>query len=244
MGQDLERLLDAWRERPFAPGRRNVLAGDETGVERTGEVAIESWDAYCDEPDHDEGALHTRLLPMPWVGNLRTATVFLLQLNAGIGPHDYFGEHRVDEYRAMLERNLLQTDGHAFPFLDPRFGWHGGGNYWRPRLRKIVEALDGGWRRLAPQLAILELVPYHSTVFKVGDRALDTMRSVQLMRAFVRDELLPRSRRGECVVIALRGHGRWGIEELGRPEPALARSAVLSETDFSRALAILRRGGE
>lgn len=68
----------------------------------------------------------------------------------------------------MLEANLEQARGHMFPFLGPEHSWHGGAAHWAPRLRKIADGLDGDWRRVSQGIAVLELVPYHSEVFKLG----------------------------------------------------------------------------
>jgi len=241
MGKALDRLLAAWQEPTWRPGARNVLSGDEAAIARNPTVAISSWADYCKQHDFEPQQFHTHLMPMPWVGNLRTAKVFLLQLNPGVGAHDYFGEHRVPEYLAMLEANLKQSEDHAFPFLGPDFGWHGGANYWQPKLKRVVDSLDGDWRRVAAGIAILELVPYHSREFAQGDRWVDTLESTRLMRAFVREELCPDHHANRCTVIALRAYARWGVAGISKPNPGRARGATLSEQDFQRVVETLKR---
>ena len=173
---------------------------------------------------------------MPWIGGLRRARVFLLSLNPGLGAHDYFGEHRVAEYRKALEANLAQDGPGSFPFLDPMHAWHGGANYWKRRLTPIVAAIGGPRAKAmslcAQSVAVLELVPYHSESFGLGDAQLDRLESVRLIRDFVHSGLLARQARGECLVIALRSANRWkipGVEERG-----ITRSATISELTVRR----------
>jgi hypothetical protein len=124
-------LLQAWRA--WQPSRApHVLAGDAGALERWkkkgGTVAVvhEDWRSASRAPDFEATSgdvrLHLGLLPMPFVGDLRNATTFLLLLNPGYGPTDYFGEFEVEEYRGALLDNLAQrrTPGVApFLFLDP-----------------------------------------------------------------------------------------------------------------------------
>jgi len=115
------------------------------------------------------------LLPIPFVGNLEAASIFLLLLNPGFGPHDYFGEYMVSEFRATLVDNLKQTPGCSFLCLDPRFSWWGGFAYWQAKLQQVIQALAGStgvsYGRahafVRSSVAALELVPYHSESFAV-----------------------------------------------------------------------------
>jgi hypothetical protein len=240
MGNALNALLNAWSAPKFQPGVRNLLPGDEAAMAGVKSVECNLWEEYCAQWRFEPHAFHTRLMPMPWVGNLKTAKVFLLTLNPGLGAHDYFGEHRVPEYREMLMANLRQDDGHLFPFLRPEHSWHGGSAYWRPRLTPIVDRLHGSWLHCARRIAILELVPYHSEVFQLSDGRVNFLESVKLMRAFVRDELLPRSLRGECAIITMRGHERWKIAGLPKPSAlGNTRSARLGSDDIQRAIELL-----
>jgi hypothetical protein len=69
---------------------------------------------------------------------------------------------------------------------------------------------------------------------------IDKLASAQLMRAFVRDELLPRSLRGECAIITMRGHERWKIAGLPKPSAlGNTRSARLGSDDIQGAIEFL-----
>jgi hypothetical protein len=252
----IQQLIDAWNAERFAPGARNILAGDAGVLDgKDEERHLKSWHELITSNDfgEEDGCdFHFGLLPMPYLGNLRRARVFLCSLNPGVGPHDYFGEHHVDEYREALLKNLRQDDDTRFPFLEPKHSWHGGSAYWAPRIRGIAravqqqlqvksrEALDVCSRNIA----VLELVPYHSGVFKLDRREIDGLESTRLMRDFVFGELLPRHRSGDCKLIVLRSREKWlrpSDDAPDFPNPTLYRNAYIAETDARSAAAIICR---
>jgi hypothetical protein len=47
---------------------------------------------YC--ASHDR-RLHLGLLPQPFFGDLRRASIYVLLLNPGLGPDDYYDEYEV-----------------------------------------------------------------------------------------------------------------------------------------------------
>jgi hypothetical protein len=70
---------------------------------------------------NDRG-FHFSLLPVPYVGDLNRADIFLLQINAGVGLVNYHAEWNVPSFRKRVERNIRQEfDGIEFPLysLDP-----------------------------------------------------------------------------------------------------------------------------
>lgn len=256
MSRTLDALFEAWRSQRFEPGGRNVLAADAAAIDRHAAVeTYATWSAFVDSPHFgsmDEGALHVGLLPMPYLGDLANARVFLVTLNPGLGAHDYFGEHEVPAYREMLLANLAQSGDLRFPFLDPTQSWHGGSAYWSPRLRGITrrvrEARGGSVRAAldvcARHIAVLELVPYHSESFVLGRRAIDALESTRLVRDFVFEDLLPRHRRGDCKLIVLRSRDHWlrpGDDARDFPMAVMPRNALIAETDAAEAAATICR---
>lgn len=171
-----------------------------------------------------DSRLHLGLLPQPFFGDIRHASIYILLLNPGLGPTDYYGEYEVPEYRATLLANLKQQfrDALPFPFLDPRFAWHGGFNWWHGKLAKVIQHLAVGWgvsfgearKRLAGTLASIELLPYHSSTFKDSAGWLRRLHSVNLARRFVESFVLPRVRRGEAIVIVTRKVATWNLPSL------------------------------
>jgi len=164
------------------------------------------------------GGLHLGLLPMPFVGNLATADVFVLLLNPGFETADYVADTDPDLHAAEV-RTLYQTlDDVEFPFifLDPRFCWSGGYRWWESKLRDVTRqfALDHGIRyyealsRVASRVAAIEVFPYHSSS---GPAGLERLPSSAAAREFVRDNLVPRARDGELTLIVTRAAAAWGL---------------------------------
>lgn len=193
----------------------------------------QNWADYTNAPDfgapHDS-RLHTGLLPMPFMGNLSEAKIFILMLNPGVGPHDYFGEYKVPEYREALLANLRQ-DAHpdGFLFLDPKFSWHGGYRYWHSKLRTLIDEFSkrrripyGEARRTVQKaIAAIELVPYHSEHFAVPSSVTRDLRSAQLARSFAM-ELAARS---DCLVVVTRQSREWNLNGIGPTENVVEYSA-------------------
>ena len=252
----LNALVKAWRSQRFAPGARNVLQADSDAIESHATVEHHlSWMAFTGASRFgapDDSAFHLGLLPMPFLGNLRRACVFLVSLNPGLGPHDYFGEHHVTEYSEALLKNLRQDRDARFPFLDPAHAWHGGSAYWAPRLRGITEGVQKGLKispresreLCAEHIAVLELVPYHSGNFKLARRGIDALESTNLVRNFVFGELLPRHRSKDCKLIVLRSRDLWlrpNDKAAGFPTPAMPRNARIADRDAKEAAAMICR---
>lgn len=222
----MHKLISSWRQ--FQPYQAPYLFPEDGHL--LGEEGLycryADWNAFVKDPDFgdpDEGRsqLHFDLLPAPFVGNLKTASVFLLMLNPGFGPHDYFGEYEVPEFRNALLNNLHQTPNNSFLFLDPRFSWHGGYDYWHTKLKGVIKAFAnkmdipyGRARRFfQAKIAALELVPYHSENFGVPDRVISSLPSAQLAQTFVHEELVPRARSGKCLLVVTRGVSKWKLAE-------------------------------
>jgi hypothetical protein len=188
-------------------------------------ITIRNWpDAhraadFCAPKDH---RLHLGLLPQPFLGDLRRASVYVLLLNPGLGPTDYYGENEVPEYRKALLANLKQKfERRSLPFLflDPQYAWHGGFGWWHGKLAGVISRLAETWdvrfgkarARLARELASIELLPYHSPSFRDAGGWIRDLRSVTLARSFVCDIVVPRVRRGEAIVIATRQAKIWNL---------------------------------
>jgi hypothetical protein len=204
-----------------------------------------------------DSRLHLGLLPQPFLGDVRRATIYTLLLNPGLGPDDYYGEYEVPEYRAALLANLKQTSRGAsaipFLFLYPQFAWHGGFDWWHGKLAKVIERLASARRvsfsearrHLASVIASIELVPYHSAAFKNTGGLIRKLRSVDLARRFVADFVLPRVQSGEAIVIVTRKVKAWNLPEhpgVVTYSAAQARAAHLTP-DSPGGKAILRHLG-
>jgi hypothetical protein len=207
----------------------NLLNGDD--LLRQPEVSARyvvlhpSWDSLTGQTDFGvwDARLHLSLLPQPFFGCLSTASVFVLTLNPGLHPTDYFAEFCVHEYKEALINTLRQRLDDRFPFIwfNPRFSWHSGFSYWHGRFARLVDTFAGefGIPRVkalsffARSVATIELLPYHSVRFGLPRRILRELHSVDLAHSFVWDVLVPRSKAGQVLLIAARQGGEWGLPE-------------------------------
>jgi hypothetical protein len=175
-----------------------------------------------------EGKLHLSLIPIPYMGDIRRADIFILALNPGVHPADYWAETLEESHsRKFRERRIStlrqQLGSIEFPFLglDPAFSWHSGFFYWEKKLRELVSLIAEQWyggsyhnalRSLANRLAVIELIPYHSEQFGVHS-FIDNLPSVQAARRFVHQAILPAARRSKKTIIVTRQARNWGLDE-------------------------------
>lgn len=223
--QSVHPLIEAW-QRFDATEPPYFLRGDKGGDKAITDkrwASDLSWESYSrnhnfGEPD--DGRFHLGLLPVPFQGNLAHASVYILLLNPGFGPHDYFAEYSVPAFRQARLENLKQTSECQFIGLSPEFSWHGGFRYWHARLSSLISEFAknnhisyGDSRRFfASEIASIELVPYHSKTFALPRKLLNELLSVQLAQRFAKDVLLPRAKENDCLLVVTRSSRSWDLE--------------------------------
>jgi hypothetical protein len=221
-----DELIAFWRQCPSDKANYPYLhPQDEPGLPGKLTCKYSSYDDFsCNEyfEKKKRHILHIGLLPIPYIGDIQNASVYVLMLNPGLSPGDYFLENGVEQYRNALVNNLYQTHGNTdypFLFLDPKYGWHPGAEYWSRRFGAIVGKKGTDVRNyqaimkiLARRVAVLQLVPYHSRAF--GNYPLKELSSVTCMKQFFTDTLMPRVERNEITVIVARGARYWGISNI------------------------------
>lgn len=221
-------LVAGWRRcdvetAPFYFPDDRLGGTKNNGVER---ALLSSHREYVQSPlfgSRKDSSLHLGLLPVPYLGNLERASIFVLMLNPGLGAGDYFAEYEVPGYREALISNLRQENGqNEYPFfaLDPRLAWTGAFAYWHDRLRRIVEELV--WQRqlsylealslMAIRVACVQLFPYHSRSFKAHALA-GRVESSRLAQQYVHEVLAPRAAAGEITIVVARQGEKWGLDE-------------------------------
>jgi hypothetical protein len=214
------KLEDAWRA--FQPkGPPFLLSGDEfllrQNVDAVQFSTLAEYTASTAFANPLDTSLHLGLIPIPFIGPLRSARVFILMLNPGLCPEDYFAEIEWKPYREALMANLQAASD--FFCLNPAFAWHSGFRYWHGKLRQIVAGLASAWNvpyltalsRVAQQMAVLQLMPYHSLRFGLSDGILRSLESVRLMRSYVHEVLVPQAQRGEALIVVTRKSRHWGL---------------------------------
>lgn len=183
---------------------------------------------------------------MPYLGEVRHADIFILSLNPGFKPADYFAEYCVPSFRERRKRNLHQKQKACrFPnmSLDPAFSWHS--KYWLDKLRDLATVIadikyDGQYLKaleeLSQRIAMLELVPYHSSAFS-DHWAVNELASTNEVLKFARTELLSRAKDGRATVIVTRQTEAWSLR---------SRNVINYEKAESRGASLGRasRGGK
>jgi hypothetical protein len=186
-----------------------------------------SWEAYIGEPGFGlpgDTRLHLGLVPVPFAGDLGRARVFVLLLNPGLEPDDYFAEYKVPGFRDRLIWNLKQDfsrSEYPFVYLDPSISWHSGYRWWHGKFQGVIADLAKKWdvgfadarQYFSNILACVELVPYHSVSYNLSDRIREQMRSVRIAREHVHECLRPRAQAGEVLIVVTRHCVKWGLPE-------------------------------
>jgi hypothetical protein len=148
---------------------------------------LDHWDGQkADVPfhaaDHDALARHgllghfnERLAPYPFVGDLRSAKVWILMRNPSIGPNDD-AQEKMAPLKPLLDRNLARRfDEYPFLHLNPALMPSDAYDWWNGRrgfsqlvsqfAERIGTDLSSARKLIAQRVAILELCPYRSLGF-------------------------------------------------------------------------------
>ncbi len=214
-------LVEAWRRLDVGQPPY-VMPEDLPSIPHDMMVQYPTFSAFAASADFgsQDTRLHVGLLPMPYMGDLENAAIFLLMLNPGLEYGDYAAELDVPGTRERLLQNLRQELGQAdcpFTLLDPAMVLHPGFRYWERKFRAIAGELScqcgvsyrEALSRLAKRVAGLELVPYHSPRFGLRPKEVNALRSAQLARDYFHRVLVPRAERNQAMVIVLKAAGSW-----------------------------------
>lgn len=246
MPDALESLLKTWQsldlnKPPYIlTGDQKILNESRTPISSISDFA--DWHSDKDFGQRPPHELQAGLLPIPYLGDLRKARVFLLTLNPGFGNLDIQSESTNPIFKHDLALNLHQTGlDPEYPFLtlNPKYSWHGGYEYWIKRFTDLVAFFQTdrkcSFREslafIAQNVAILEAAPYHSTSFDVSKKVISQLQSSKAIYAFVREELLPRALEGKVLLIVLRANWFWGLKASAKViiyEQSEARGSSLS----------------
>jgi hypothetical protein len=223
-------LISAWRN-VASEKAPYILKGDEFPIKKLESKkrihSFNNYEEFINNPEFgniDSKGLHLNLVPVPYAGSLRDASIYILLLNPGFMPLDYYAESNSEEYRSRLWANLRQeVDDLEFPnlFLDPKFIWTGGGQYWTRKLNDIIKWISSEFsksytkalRCLSQDICFLQYLPYNSQYNGLSDKLLTEFRSSQLIRNFVREDLLPRAESGKASVVVTRKTKLWGLNK-------------------------------
>lgn len=220
--RDLENLVNAWRSVNPSSQAPRILSGDE-GVLDLPYTKCGDYESYRDNIEkvyNLPGALHLGLVPVPYVGSLRTASVYILMLNPGMAPLDFYAESSSEYVNRKAWKMLhqeLDDDDFPNPCFDLNGMWTGGSRYWLRKFDGIIENLiekegfgfSEAIKLLSQRVAIVQYFPYRSKSFHVGGRILSRLKSVELIKKFVRSYISEKVGRGEACAIVARQAKRW-----------------------------------
>jgi hypothetical protein len=149
--------------------------------------------------------LQTNHLPGPWWGALRTARAFLLFLNPGYNPATDL-ESAKDPVMASLRRRRLAGEDVERDVLAHHRGRRSAFEAWLDRKLRGVGTADA----IEKDICVLNLVAYKSTTFR-DHKLIKLLPSSSLIRRVVSDELAPRARAGELMLVVVRQARKWGF---------------------------------
>jgi hypothetical protein len=155
----------------------------------------------------EEHGIYPSLFPQPWVGPIRTARAFLLQLNPGFSGPEVEIERSNADFRKALRDNLSGEAPNLF--LDPRFATHPGRRWVESHLRGVASLEE-----LSTKVAQVEIFPYHSKNFKIParvQRVLLNLPSVQVIRSWVHGQLLAAAAQNQIALVVQRSSRQWGL---------------------------------
>ena len=107
----------------------------------------------------------TKLLPVPYLGNLKKAKIIVLCLNPGYNRKLDNRAYFKDKYYFQENLKSLKFTSHTpFYCLDTKFDYSGGYIWWTRLLKSLIK--DFGLRSLSKKLMCLQYIGYHSTTFR------------------------------------------------------------------------------
>ena len=239
---ELEHLCKAWSTINLSSGTLAPVADVAELSKKPGSTVSHSFESYMAVAPalENDARLHLSLLPQPYIGDLNGARVFILMLNPGVGPMDYYAElstARDHRFVEAVQRNLRQDANREYPFffLDPAFLWHPGATYWRKRLNWIVRKLmevcvrpyEHCLRHVAQTVCCLQLVPYHSSTFGMSAGSVKKLESTKLVIAAANEI----ASSGNRFLAVMRQHNAWKLPKSSSimySAPAHRRGAAMT----------------
>lgn len=149
--------------------------------------------------------LKTDHLPVPWWGALKTARAFLLFLNPGFNPETDL-ESAKDSVMMSLRRRRLAGDNVEREIIERHKDQGSAFEGWfKNKLRGVC-----GPEAMERDLCVLNIVAYKSGTFS-DHKMIKELPSSTFIRQVVTDELAPRARAGDLMLVVVRQARRWGF---------------------------------
>lgn len=189
--------------------------------------------------------LHFNLLPEPYVGDIKSANIYVLLLNPGFSIADYYVESKDDLRQSILNSIKQEFREEEYPliWLNPKYLWTPGGQWTERKFKDLIYhvketnenfSYNDALKHVSKKVAIIQLMPYHSKSFGLGKRMM-RMESVSRIKRFVEKEIIKKSKENKACIIIARSYKDWGFgnkstnENIVIYEGSKARGASLSK---------------
>lgn len=158
--------------------------------------------------------LQTEVVPGPWYFNLDNARLFILMANPGrVDGRDLDEFYGHGQPLDTLWRRKLAGENIEREMLEVNARHQLAGHRWfLERLRGTIE----GHSAILDTVCVLNLVPYRSTGVPDYRSVVKHLPSVEVVKTLVHQEILPRARAGQVMLVAARDVENWGLK--GEPE--------------------------
>lgn len=141
-------------------------------------------------------------------------------LNPGFGIADLHAEHEMPDFSRAVTTTFQQDladEEYPFVYLNPRYCASGAYQWWGPKLRDIALRVSeehsclyaDALKAVSQRIACIELIPYHCA--GGPSPKLQKLPSATTAKNYVREELWPRAKAGEVLLIAARSIKPWGF---------------------------------
>lgn len=209
----IQALVSHWKRYEPAASGPYIHQDDAPFIPERRRSPIRECSAEAYLKERKLGRVHAALHPVPYLGNLETADLFLFMINPSVTYGDY-GTQASESFQKELAAQIRQERDLCLA-LDPKFSWTSWFAYYDRLLGPAVRALMVSRKRsrhdvltsVASRLAILELVPYFSEKTDTAEDIADRLPSSKLARAAAL-EIAERARNRKATVIV-----RWNYEE-------------------------------
>lgn len=182
----------------------------QAGIEMDADCLVAYWSRIGTHAVHPDDravlpgdAFDTDLHPVPWVGPLKSAKVYVLFLNPGLSPADREYELASRDLREALKENLGGSSP-CFSFLDRFSGYRG--HTWSMQTygRDVTE-------QCAALVCQINLVAYHSAEGRAAIAVAGALPSSLAVRRFVEKSLVPHAKTGKIGLVVARAATHWRI---------------------------------
>lgn len=218
----MQTMIQYWRK--FDANKRPYIHPSDEALLNEQYYAFHDYDEYCQSKafGKDDSRFHLNLLPSPYDGDILRASVYILLLNPGFSPIDYYVESTSHEIReAMLStiRQDLHDIEYPLIWLNPKYLWTGGGTWLERKFKDILLFLvntkglsyQDALKHLSKKISVIEMYPYHSQSFNLKKSTQQGIFSRQIAKNFVRGYVVERAKENKACIISLRRSKEWEL---------------------------------